>query len=155
MDKPCVLFLCAHNSARSQMAEALLRKLAGDRYTACSAGLEPTEVHPMTMRVLEEAGVDTTGLRAKSVAEVLGKITVRTAVVVCRQAAGEACPRLYPFTRDVLQWPFEDPARIEGTEESRLAAFRRTRDAIESRLRSWLTPLQPWDCPDTDGSVAP
>jgi arsenate reductase len=140
MDKPCVLFLCTHNAARSQMAEALLRKLAGDRYCACSAGLEPTEVHPLTLRVLDEAGVDTTGLRSKSITQVLGKAPVRTAIVVCAQAANEACPRLYPFTREVLQWPFGDPSRVEGSEEMQFAAFRRTRDAIESRLRDWLMP---------------
>ena len=141
MERPCILFLCTHNAARSQMAEALLRKLAGDRYRACSAGLEPTEVHPMTLRVLEEAGVDTAGLRSKGVDELLGKANVRTAVVVCSQVANEGCPRLYPFTREVLQWPFDDPSRVEGSEELQLAAFRRTRDAIEARLRSWLTPV--------------
>jgi arsenate reductase len=65
---------------------------------------------------------------------------VQTAVVVCSQAADEACPRLYPFTRDVLQWPFDDPSQVEGSEALRLAAFRRTRDAIEARLRAWLAP---------------
>ena len=137
VDKPCVLFLCTHNAARSQLGEASLRHMAGDRYRACSAGLEPSGVHPMTLRVLEEVGIDTAGLRSKDVTELLGSVTVRTAIVVCAQAA-ESCPRLYPFTREVLQWPFEDPSRVEGSEELQLASFRRTRDAIRERLAEWL-----------------
>ena len=136
MDKPCVLFLCTHNAARSQLGEALLRHLAGDRYRACSAGLEPTQVHPMTLRVLEEANVDTTGLRSKDLREVLGTTHVRTAIVVCAQAA-ESCPRLFPFSRDVLQWPLDDPSQVQG-ESMQLAAFRRTRDELTERLRQWL-----------------
>jgi len=136
-DKPCVLFLCTHNSARSQMAEALLRHQAGTRYRACSAGTDPTDVHPMTKRVLEEIGVDTAPLRAKGLKEMLGRAQVRTAIIVCAQAA-ESCPRLFPFAREVLQWPFDDPSRVEGSEELQLAAFRRTRDEISDRLRTWL-----------------
>lgn len=134
---PCVLFLCTHNSARSQMAEALLRHLAGDRYRACSAGTEPTDVHPLTRRVLEEIGIDTTPLHSKGLDAMLGRANVRTAIVVCAQAA-ESCPRLYPFAREILQWPFDDPSRVGGSDELQLAAFRRTRDEIASRLRDWL-----------------
>ncbi|MCW5891291.1 MAG: arsenate reductase ArsC [bacterium] len=136
-DKPCVLFLCTHNSARSQMGEALLRHAAGDRFRACSAGTEPTSVHPMTMRVLQEIGIDTAPLRSKGLKEMLGHAKVRTAIVVCAQAA-ESCPRLFPFAREVLQWPFDDPSRVQGAEELQLAAFRRTRDEIRERLHQWL-----------------
>lgn len=136
--KPCVLFLCTHNAARSQMAGALLRRLASDRYRACSAGMEPTDVHPMTRWVLEEVGIDTRDLRSKGIDQILGKAPVRTAIVVCAQAASEACPRLYPFAAEVLQWPFDDPSRVQGSEELQLAAFRRTRDEIDARLRDWL-----------------
>jgi len=136
-DRPCVLFLCTHNSARSQIAEALLRHRAGHRYRACSAGVEPGDVHPMTIQVLQEAGIDTSGLAAKGLEAVLGKTPVQTAIVVCAQAA-ESCPRLHPFAREVLQWPFDDPARVQGSDELRLAAFRRTRDEIDARLRDWL-----------------
>jgi arsenate reductase len=137
-NKPCVLFLCTHNSARSQMAEALLRRQAGDRFSACSAGTEPTRVHPMTRRVLDEIGVDTSGLAAKPLSAMLGRVAPRYAIIVCAQAA-DACPRLYPFATNVLHWPFDDPSRIEGAEELQLAAFRRTRDEIEARLREWLS----------------
>lgn len=136
-DQPCVLFLCTHNAARSQLAEALLRHDAGDRYRACSAGTEPTVVHPLTKLVLEEIGVDTAALHAKSVKDMLGRARVRTAIVVCARAA-ESCPRLFPFARDVLQWPFEDPSRVQGSHELQLAAFRRTRDDIRARLRRWV-----------------
>jgi arsenate reductase len=138
VDKPCVLFLCTHNSARSQLAEALLRHRASDRYRACSAGVEPGHVHPMTLRVLEEAGVSTAGLRSKGLETLLGKATVHTAIVVCAQAA-EACPRLYPFAREVLQWPLDDPSCVQGPEELQLAAFRRIRDEIDAKLRDWLS----------------
>jgi arsenate reductase (thioredoxin) len=137
-DKPCILFLCTHNAARSQIGEALLRKHAGGRYRACSAGLEPTEVHPMTKRVLEEVGIDTAPLRSKSVKELLGRAAVKTAIVVCSQAA-ESCPRVFPAAMQILQWPMDDPAAIQGSEELQLAAFRRTRDEMDARLREWLS----------------
>jgi arsenate reductase (thioredoxin) len=136
-DKPCILFLCTHNAARSQIGEALLRKHAGSRYRACSAGLKPTEVHPMTKRVLEEVGVDTSALRSKNVKELLGRASVKTAIVVCAQAA-ESCPRVFPSALQILQWPMDDPAQIQGSEELQLAAFRRTRDEMDARLREWL-----------------
>jgi arsenate reductase len=137
MDKPGVLFLCTHNSARSQLAEALLRRRAGDRYRVYSAGVEPGQVHPLTIRVLDEVGIDTTDLKAKGLESLLGRVNVQTAIVVCAKAA-ESCPRLYPFAREVLQWPFDDPSRVQGAEELRLAAFRRTRDEIDARIRDWL-----------------
>jgi arsenate reductase (thioredoxin) len=137
MDKPGVLFLCTHNSARSQLAEALLRRRAGDRYRVYSAGVEPGRVHPLTVRVLEEIGIDAADLQAKGLESVLGRANVRTAIVVCAKAA-ESCPRLYPFAREVLQWPFDDPSRVQGAEEIQLAAFRRTRDEIDARIRDWL-----------------
>jgi len=137
MEKPGVLFLCTHNSARSQLAEALLRRRAGDRYRVYSGGVEPGRVHPLTIRVLEEVGIDTTNLESKGLDSVLGKANVATAIVVCAQAA-ESCPRLYPFAREVLRWPFDDPSRVQGSEELQLAAFRRTRDEIDARIRDWL-----------------
>ena len=139
MDKPCVLFLCTHNSARSQLAEALLRHRAGDRYRACSAGVKPGRVHPLTIRVLEEVGIDATNLQSKGLDAVLGKTNVQTAIVVCAQAA-ESCPRLYPFAREILQWPFDDPSRVQGAEELRLAAFRRTREEIDAKIETGSEP---------------
>ncbi len=138
--KPGVLFLCTHNAARSQMAEALLRQLAGDQFEVYSAGLDPTAVHAMTRQVLVESGVDVSQLRAKGVNEFLGKTSVKYAIVVCEDNEWQ-CPRLFPFAVTQLRWPFEDPAQVSGTESERVAAFRRVRDAIEARLRTWLREL--------------
>lgn len=136
--KPVVLFLCTANTARSQIAEALLRHHAGDRLTAVSAGLAPGEaVHPLALRVLEEKGIDTTGLRPKHVREFLGSVHVATAISVCSKAA-EACPTLWPGPVDIEYWPIDDPAGVDGSEDERLAAFRAARDAIEARIAEWL-----------------
>ena len=123
--KPAVLFLCTHNAARSQMAEALLRRDAGSQFAAFSAGLQPTEVHPMTRQVLIEVGIDASGLRAKGVQEFMGKMAVRYAIVVCEETEA-ACPRVFPFALETLRWPFEDPARPEGGRDLQLARFRCT-----------------------------
>jgi arsenate reductase (thioredoxin) len=135
--KPVVLFLCTGNSCRSQMAEALLRHHAGDRFEACSAGLDPKPIHPMTLRVLNEIGVNTEGLRPKSASLFLGKVSVNHAVFVCEKAQ-DKCPRVYPFALESLYWPFEDPAPFEGTEEEVAAKFRQVRDQIDTRIRLWL-----------------
>jgi arsenate reductase len=139
--KRSVLFLCTHNAARSQMAEALLRHMAGDRFTVASAGLEPTAVHSLTRRVLVEAGIDVSSLRAKGVNEFLGKASVHYAIVVCGEDEWQ-CPRLFPFALGNLRWPFDDPVRVVGSDAERLAAFRRVRDAIEARLRAGLRELE-------------
>ena len=135
--KQGVLFLCTHNAARSQMAEALLRHLAGDRFEVYSAGLEPTAVHPLTRQVLTEAGIDVSGLQAKGVNQFLGKASVQYAIVVCGEDEWQ-CPRLFPFALGTLRWPFDDPVQVAGTEGERLSAFRRVRDAIEARVRVGL-----------------
>lgn len=136
--RPVVLFLCTANTCRSQFAQALLRHLAGDRFDARSAGLQPGPgVHPLALRVLEEKGISTDGLRPKSVREFLGFVRVRWAVFVCASAA-ETCPVAWPDLSERVYWPVDDPAAVPGTEEERLAAFRAARDAIEAKLRDWL-----------------
>ena len=136
--RPLILFLCTANAARSQMAEALLRHHAGDRFEACSAGIEVQGVHPLTIRVLAERGTDTSGLRAKSVGEFLGTASVRRAIVVCERAQ-QHCPRVFPFAGQTLYWPFQDPAAFAGTDEQRLAKFREVCDQIEERVQRWLS----------------
>lgn len=137
-DKPCVLFVCTHNAARSQMAEALLRDRASDRFRACSAGFEPTEVHPLTRQVLEERGLDVSGLRAKATLAFLGRVAVRYAIIVCEQTE-EQCPHIYPFATNTLYWAFEDPAASASLgPELQLAKFRRVRDEIDARIQAWL-----------------
>jgi arsenate reductase (thioredoxin) len=135
--KAVVLFLCTGNSARSQMAEAILRHHAGDRFEACSAGLSPTQVHPLTLRVLGERGIDTSQLYAKPVSDFLGKASVRHAIVVCERAQ-EHCPRVFPFSTQTLYWPFDDPAAFDGSEPERVAKFREVRDQIDRRITQWL-----------------
>src|SRR5688572_24624594 len=105
MSKPIVLFLCTGNSARSQMAEALLRKEAGDRFEAHSAGTDPKGVNPLTVRVLEEVGVDAGGHRSKHLAEYVGRVPVRTLITVCGEA-DKACPApAWPGLGERLHWP--------------------------------------------------
>ncbi len=136
--KPRVLFLCTGNSARSQMAEALLRHHAGDRFEACSAGMQPKDfVNPFTLRVLNEIGIDTSTLHPKHTREFLGKASVVYAIPVCNRAE-EACPRLFPFALHTLNWPIDDPAAAIGTDEERLNVFRTTRDTIDARVRQFL-----------------
>jgi arsenate reductase (thioredoxin) len=134
-EKARVLFLCTHNSARSQMAEGLLRHLAGDRFEAMSAGTEATHVRPLAVRAMEEVGVDISGQESKTLERYLGE-PFDYVITVCDDA-NEACP-FFPGARQRLHWSFEDPSRVEGTEEERLAVFRGVRDLIKDRVQSEL-----------------
>lgn len=146
-EKPCVLFVCTHNAARSQMAEVLLRSRANDRFRACSAGFEPTEVHPLTLQVLEERGLDASGLRSKPTKDFLGRVAVRYAIIVCEQAEAK-CPHIYPFAANTLYWGFEDPAASEAlSSEMQLAKSRRVRDDIDERIQTWLEKEVPPSAP--------
>ena len=138
--KPRVLFLCARNAARSQMAEAMLRHLANDRFEACSAGLDPGGVHPLALDVLTEAQIDTDGLRAKSVREFLGSRGVRYAIVLADEPSA-SCPRIFPFATQTFHWPVSDPIGAAEERDPR-DRFRAVRDDIETRLRSWLHGLE-------------
>lgn len=137
MNLPVVLFLCTGNSARSQMAEALLRHHAGDQFEVHSAGLNPKEIHPFTIQVMEEMGISLAGHRSKSVDEYLGKLPVRYAITVCENAERE-CPRLWPFAMNHLSWRFADPASANASNEDQLVCFRQTRDAIHKQIQQWL-----------------
>ncbi len=134
-----VLFLCTHNSSRSQMAEAFLRKYAGDRFNVYSAGLDPTELHPMTRQVMQEVGLDLDDQYAKGVETYLGKLLVSYLIIVC-ETANSRCPRTWPGLeiQKRLFWPFDDPVAAEGSEEERLRKFRQVRDQIEQRIKSWF-----------------
>ena len=139
--RPQVLFLCTHNTARSQMAEALLKKHAGDRFEVYSAGYEPTDINPFTRRVMEEVGLDLGGQASKGVKEYLGQINFAYVIIVCARAE-KTCPSAFPsISRQRLFWPFEDPAVFEGTEEEKLAKFREIRDQIDRRILQWLSEL--------------
>ena len=134
--KPKVLFLCTHNSARSQMAEAFLRRHAGDRFEVYSAGLEPSDIHPYARKVMEEAGYDLSGHYSKGLEQWLGKVLLAYLITVCGRAEAE-CP-IFPGMGKRLHWPFDDPVAFLGSEEQRLQQFRQVRDAIEARVLAWL-----------------
>ena len=136
MIKAKVLFLCTGNSARSQMAEALLRRAANDRFEAYSAGLDPQGVNPLTVRVMDEIGIDLSEHRAKGVDEYLGHVHFGYLITVCDIAAAD-CPTFLGLgTR--LHWSIEDPAAAGGTEEERLVVFRRVRDDLAARIEAFV-----------------
>jgi arsenate reductase (thioredoxin) len=130
-----VLFLCTHNSARSQMAEGLLRNLAGDRFEVMSAGTEATHVRPLAVRAMEEVGVDISGQESETLDRYLSEPFDRV-ITVCDEA-NEACP-FFPGASERLHWSFPDPSKAEGTDEERLQVFRRVRDDIGDRIRREL-----------------
>jgi arsenate reductase len=131
-----VLVICTGNSARSLMAEALLRKHGGADFEVFSAGTEPKGINPLTERVLDEAGLDHSWARSKSVTEYLGQ-TFDYVITVCDQAR-QNCP-VFPGVHETLHWGYEDPAAVEGTEEERLAAFRSTLTMMAGRIQSFIT----------------
>jgi arsenate reductase len=140
VEKIKVLFLCTGNSARSQMAEAFLRRLAGDRFEVHSAGLEPKGINPWTVRVMEEIGYDLSGQWAKDVTEYLGKHHFGYLITVCAHAE-EHCPKTFLGVSERIHWPIGDPAAFVGTEADTLQEFRRARDEIAARIKAWLAEL--------------
>ncbi len=118
------------------MAEAFLRHYAAEEFEAFSAGLEPKGINPLTVRVMQEIGLDLTGQYSKSVMEYLGRISFSYVVTLCSDA-DERCP-IFPGPSEGLHWPFEDPAEFEGSEEARLDKFRQARDQIDRQIRAWL-----------------
>ena len=137
MPKMKVLFLCTGNSARSQMAEAFLRKHANERFEAYSAGLEPKGINPYTVRVMEEIGFPLDGHRSKALTEYMGQVHFGYLITVCGDA-DEKCLSTFPGMGQRLHWAFEDPAVFAGSEAEILARFRAVRDQINERIRGWL-----------------
>jgi arsenate reductase len=137
MRKQRILFLCTHNSARSQMAEGLLRNLAADRFEAYSAGTEATRVRPLAIRAMAELGIDISAQTSKTLERYLGA-PFDAVITVCDQA-NEACPVFLGAT-ERLHWSFPDPAQATGTEEEQLAVYRSVRDAIRARIEQELIP---------------
>jgi arsenate reductase len=135
MDKPKVLFLCTHNSCRSQMAEGFLRHLAGDRFEAASAGSQATRVNLDAARVMMEIGIDISAHRSKDVSELLGQ-RFTYVVRVCDRAK-ETCP-IFPGAFRYFDWGLDDPAAAQGTDDERLAVFRRVRGEIERKVEEFV-----------------
>lgn len=130
-----VLILCTGNTARSQMAEGLLRALAGDRLAVFSAGTRPSVVNPLAIEVMGERGIDISGHRSKHLDEFRAQ-PFDYVITVCDSAA-ETCP-VFPGRAQRIHWSFPDPAAVGGSDAERRAAFREVREAIEARLRAWL-----------------
>jgi arsenate reductase len=130
-----VLFVCTGNSARSQLAEALLADFGGEDFAAYSAGTEPKDVNPFAVRVLDEIGIDWSGARSKSVTEFIGR-PFEYVITVCDRAR-QTCP-VFPGEHNSLHWGLDDPAEVEGTDEVKLGAFRRTRTEVATRLRPFI-----------------
>ncbi|HZS92797.1 MAG TPA: arsenate reductase ArsC [Chloroflexota bacterium] len=135
MTKQRVLFLCTHNSARSQMAEGLLRHLAGDRFDAYSAGTQATRVRPLAIRAMAELGIDISGQESKTLDRYLGA-PFDAVITVCDQA-NEACP-VFLGAKARLHWSFPDPSKATGTEDEQLTVYRAVRDAIRQRIETEL-----------------
>ncbi len=137
-----ILFLCTGNSARSQMAEAFLRKYGGEQFEAFSAGLEPRPIHPLTIQVMQESGIDISGQTSKGIEIYLGKTFFHYLITVCDNAE-KNCPTSWPGVNHRLHWSFEDPAAFEGTDKEKLAKFREIRDQIEQRVKDWVAGFSP------------
>lgn len=129
-----VLILCTGNSARSQMAEGLLKHDGGDSFEVFSAGTKPTHVRPEAITVMRELGIDISGQRSKSVDEFAGQ-QFDYVMTVC-DSAKESCP-IFTGSTERIHWSIEDPASIQGSDEQRLTAFRRIRDELRERLRGF------------------
>jgi len=130
-----VLFLCTHNSARSQMAEGLLRRLGGKDFEVASAGTEARGVNPLAVRAMAEIGIDLGGQTSKTLDRFVGE-RWDDVITVC-DSVNESCP-VFPGATHRLHWSFDDPSAAPGSEEQRLAVFRRVRDEIRTKIETWL-----------------
>ena len=137
MKKEKVLFICIHNSARSQMAEAWLNEICGEFFQAQSAGLEPGTLNPLAVAVMQEVGIDISQKKTQAVFDVLRSDQLFAYVVtVCDETSAEKCP-IFPGPARRLHWSFADPSRVAGTPEEKLAQVRRIRDEIRTRIEQW------------------
>ena len=138
MKKKQVLFVCVHNIARSQMAEAFLKSLAGDRFDVKSAGLEPGDLNPLVVAAMAEVGIDIANKKSKSVFNLYKKGEQFDYVItVCDEASAERCP-VFAGASNTIRWNFTDPSRIEGSPEDKMKMVRHIRDRIKSRIEEWL-----------------
>ena len=134
MEKKKVLFVCVHNSARSQMAEAWMNHLCGDHFAAESAGLEPGVLNPLAVSAMEEVGIDLSGKATRSVFDVYKSGEIFSYVItVCDESAAEGCP-IFPGPAKRLHWSFTDPSTLRGTEQEKLIVIREIRDAIRKAV---------------------
>jgi arsenate reductase len=143
--KPKVLFICVHNSARSQMAEAWLNNICGDCFVGQSAGLEPGTLNPLVVKVMAEVGIDISAKKTQAVFDVFQSGQLFAYVItVCDETSAERCP-IFPGPAKRLHWSFPDPSQVEGEESEKLARVREIRDAIRAKIENWCAEV----CPPT------
>lgn len=141
MPKEKVLFVCIHNSARSQMAEELFRKIAGDRFEVESAGIEPGTLNPVVIEALKEEGIDITHKKPQAVMDLLRQGRgYHYVITVCDETSAERCP-VFPGGAKRLHWGFTDPSKFQGTPEQKLAQTRAVREEIRLKIKGWLNQL--------------
>lgn len=134
MNKIRILFVCVHNSARSQMAEAFINTYYSDRFVADSAGLEPGKLNPLVVKSMSEIGIDISHKKTKDVFDInKSEAFYNYVITVCDEASGQRCP-IFPNTIKTLHWSFEDPSSFVGTEEEKLKKIALVRDAIKEKI---------------------
>jgi arsenate reductase len=145
--KSNVLFICIHNSARSQMAEAWLNHICSDFFVAESAGLEPGTLNPLVVEVMQEAGIDISRKKTQAVSDVFksGKLFSHV-ITVCDETSAERCP-IFPGVAQRLHWSFADPSGLTGARDEKLAAVRKIRDQIRAKIEQWCREV----CPHSAG----
>jgi arsenate reductase len=135
--KKKVLFICVHNSARSQMAAAWLNDICGDYFEAESAGLEPGELNPLAVQVMNEVGIDISNNKTQAVFDVFKRGQIFACVItVCDETSAEKCP-IFPGVTNRVHWSFPDPSALAGTQQERLQGTRKIRDDIRVRIEMW------------------
>jgi len=136
--KKKVLFVCVHNSSRSQMAEAFLNKIAGEDYEAESAGIEPGKLNPLAVEVMKESGIDISGKSTKGVFELYKQgRRYHYVIAVCGGAQAGRCP-IFPSAVETIHWSFPDPSQFGGSYEEKLSETRKVRDAIKHKIEEWI-----------------
>ena len=137
MSKPKILFICVHNSARSQMAAALMNRLCGQYFEARSAGLEPGTINPLVIEALKEVGLDISKNKTQRVFDLWKSGQMfQFVITVCSEAEAEGCP-IFPGVATRLHWPFDDPSKFTGTAEERMENTRTVRDQIKEKIDSF------------------
>ena len=142
IQKKRILFVCIHNSARSQMAEAWMNDLCGEFFAAESAGLEPGTLNPLAVQVMTEAGIDISGKKTRAVSDVLNSgRRFDYVVTVCDETSAEKCP-IVPGATTRLHWSFPDPSTVTGTSEQKLQQVRKIRDTIKGKIADWCAQVR-------------
>ena len=145
MKKKNVLFICIHNSARSQMAEAFLNEICADQFEAHSAGIEPGRLNPIVIEAMQEVGIDISSKATKSVSDMLKSgMNFACVITVCDETSAERCP-VFPGVNGRLHWSFPDPSALQGSHEQKLERTRAIRDSIKAKIEEWCSEVCPPD----------